>query len=126
MPTSGVISRQMAWFEHFNRMLKQILAKLIAKGEHNWDSLLASVLFAYRTTPHSSTGLTPLYLLYGRNPHLPTSLDLAIPVTRYPVMESEYAKELAKELKQVRALAQKNIQTKQSEQNKYYDRRSKI
>ena len=42
------------------------------------------------------------------------------------MVESEYAKELAKELKQVRALAQKNIQTKQREQKRYYDRRSKI
>ena len=103
-----------------------MLAKLIAKGGHNWDSLLAPVLFAYRTTPHSSTGLTPFYLLYGRNPQLPTSLDFSIPVMKYPLVESEYAKELAKELKQVRALAQKNIQTKQSEQKRYYDRRSKI
>ena len=103
-----------------------MLAKLVAKGGHNWDSLLGPVLFAYRTTPHSSTGLSPFYLLCGRNPQLPTSLDFTLPVVRYPVVESEYAKELAKELQQTRALALKNIQAKQKVQKKYYDRKSKV
>ena len=31
--------------ECFNHTLKQMLAKLVAKGGHNWDSLLAPVLF---------------------------------------------------------------------------------
>lgn len=43
----------------------------------------------------------------------------------YPVVETEFAKELAKELKQARTLAQRNIQNKQKEQ-KYYDQRSKV
>ena len=37
--------------------------------------MLVSVLFAYQTTPHGSTGLAPFYLLYGGNPQLLTSLD---------------------------------------------------
>ena len=40
-------------------------------------------------------------------------------------MESEFAKELVKELKQARSMAQKNIQGKQAEQKKYYDQRTK-
>lgn len=103
-----------------------MLAKLVTAGGHNWDSLLGPVLFAYRTTPHSSTGLSPFYVLYGRNPQLPTSLDFSLPVVRHPVVESEYAKGLAEELKHARALAQKNIQTKQKEQKKCYDHKSKI
>jgi len=93
-----------------------MLAKLVAKGGHDWDSLLGPVLFAYRITLHSSTGRTPFYLLYGRNPQLPTSLDFNLPVVKYPVVETEFAKELAKELKQARTLAQRNIQSKQKEQ----------
>ena len=126
LPTSGGHPQTDGLVERFNRTLKQMLAKVVAAGGHNWDSLVGPVLFAYRTTPHTSTGLSPFYLLYGRNPQLPTSLDFSLPVVKYPVVESEYAKELAKELKQARALAQKNIQARQREQKKYYDRRSKI
>ena len=103
-----------------------MLTKLVKKGGHNWDTLLGPVLFAYRTTPHSSTQLTPFYLLYGREPELSSSLNFQIPMVRYPVVETEFAKELVKELKQARTLAQKNIQSKQKEQKRYYDRRAKI
>ena len=126
LPTSGGHPQINGLVERFNRTLKQMLAKLVTAGGHNWDSLLGPVLFAYRTTPHSSTGLSPFYLLYGRNPQLPTSLDFSVPVMRYPVIESEYAKELAEELKLARALARKNIQAKQREQKRHYDHRSKV
>ena len=119
LPTSGGHPQTDGLVERFNRTLKQTLAKLVAKGRHDWDSLLGQVLFAYWTMPHSSTGMTPFYLLYGRNPQLPTSLDFnlhPVPVVKYPAVETEFAKELAKELKQARKLAQRTIQSKQREQ----------
>ena len=99
------------------------MTKLVAKGGRNWDTLLGPVLFAYRTTPHSSTGVSPFYLTYGRDPVLPTALDFHAPAVKYPVIEN--GKELAKELKQARQLAKKQIQTAQHNQKKFYDRRSK-
>ena len=87
--------------ECFNKTLKQMLTKFVAKGGHNWDQLLEPVLFIYRSTPHSSTGISPFYLVYGRDPVLPTSLDFYAPIVKYPVIETEYGKELTKELKHV-------------------------
>ena len=126
LPTSGGHPQTDGLVKWFNCTLKQMLAKLVAKGGHNWDSLLGPVLFAYQITPHSLTGMTPFYLLHGKNPQLLTSLDFNLPVVAYPVVETEFAKELAKELKQARTLAQRTIQSKQREQKKYYDQRSKI
>jgi len=77
-----------------------MLSKVVNKGGHNWDDLLGPVLLAYRATPHVSSGMSPFYLLYGRDPKLPTQLDFQVPVTRYPTVETEYGQELAKELKQ--------------------------
>ena len=34
----------------------------------NLDDWLARLLFSYRTTPHSTTGVTPAELVLGRNP----------------------------------------------------------
>ena len=94
-----------------NKILKQMLTKLDAKGGCNWDTLLGPVLFAYRNTPHSSTGMTPFYLIYGRDTVLRTLLDFYAPVVRYPVIETEYRKEPAEELKSGRELAKKHIQS---------------
>ena len=41
--------------------------------EGSWNTRLARYLFKYRTTPHSSTGLSPAEMLYGRK--LRTQLD---------------------------------------------------
>ena len=116
LPTSGGHPQTDSQVERFNRTFKQMLAKLAAVDGQNWNSLLGPVLFAYRTMPHSSTGLGPFYLLFGRNPQLPTSLDFSVPVVRYSI----------EQLKLARSLARKNIRAKQKEQKKHSDCRSKI
>ena len=41
------------------------------KNESDWDMDIDAVLFAYRTTKHCSTGVTPFMMLYGREARLP-------------------------------------------------------
>ena len=57
--------------ERFNRTLCESLAKLSIQHENRWDKHIAPVLFAYRTTKHNTTKLTPFYLVYGREAKLP-------------------------------------------------------
>ena len=45
--------------ERFNRTLKTILCKRAAQFGTQWDNHLTGVLWAYRNTPHSSTGEKP-------------------------------------------------------------------
>ena len=51
--------------ERFNRTLKSMLRKQAAKMGGQWDQYLSGVLWAYRNTPHSSTGEKPSFLLFG-------------------------------------------------------------
>ncbi len=47
-------------------------------NQTNWDLYLPLVLFAYRSSPNpkqASTSESPFYLLYGREPRLPSDLD---------------------------------------------------
>jgi hypothetical protein len=37
----------------------------------DWPMMLPLVLFAYRTMPHATTGYSPYFLLFGREPKLP-------------------------------------------------------
>src|SRR3954469_23425478 len=56
--------------ERFNRTLCESLSKLV-KQTTEWDKYIAPVLFAYRTSRHSTTKISPFYLVNGREAKLP-------------------------------------------------------
>ena len=122
LPTSGGHPQTDGLVECFNRTLNQMLAELVSKGGRDWDELLGPVLFAYRTTTHSSTGESPFLLVYGRDARMPTSLDFSAPTVCYPIVATEYAKELCKDLKATRELAGKSIRKAQIGQKTQYDK----
>ena len=99
-----------------------MLSKIVSKGGRDWDDQLGAVLFAYRTAPHTSTGMTPFCLVYGRDPRVPTSLKFYPPVYSTPVLETEFAKELFQDLREARKLAQQNIKKAQHQQKQNYDK----
>ena len=51
--------------ERFNRTLKAMLRKRAAQYGIQWDKHLPAVLWAYRNTPHDTTGEKPSFLLFG-------------------------------------------------------------
>lgn len=53
--------------ERFHHTLTDMLANSIKQGGKDWDLHLPYVLFAYRSSPQSSTGESPFYLLYSRD-----------------------------------------------------------
>ncbi|GFU24237.1 retrovirus-related Pol polyprotein from transposon opus [Trichonephila clavipes] len=51
-----------------------MLNKNIQENGNNWDSHLPYFMFAYREVPHSTTGVSPYQLVYGRLPNGPLKL----------------------------------------------------
>ena len=51
--------------ERLNRSLLQILRAFVEK-QHDWERYLPMVMFAYRTSVHASTKVTPFSLMVGR------------------------------------------------------------
>ena len=89
-----------------------------------WDKQLPFLLLAYRTVIQESTKENPLFLLYGRDPRLPSGILLDQSWTTYLVDVDDYHTELVVNLKKTRELALKNIEQAQQKQKMFYNHRS--
>ena len=62
--------------ERFNRTLISALRKRLLQYGHSWVDHLQYVEWAYNTTPRSNDKMSPYLLMYGREPPLPTYVDV--------------------------------------------------
>nr|XP_009794728.1 PREDICTED: uncharacterized protein LOC104241488 [Nicotiana sylvestris] len=67
--------------ESSNKTILNILKKKLEEAKGLWPELLPEVLWAYRTTPKSSTGETPYSLVYGTDAVTP--IEIGEPSLRY-------------------------------------------
>ncbi|GFY63043.1 transposon Ty3-I Gag-Pol polyprotein [Trichonephila inaurata madagascariensis] len=88
-------------------------------------------MFAYREVPHSTTGVLPYQLVYGRLPNGPLKLlkevwtgDKEIPTGSSKSIE-EYLRDLTEKLKQAHNLARRNSEKAQAEYASRYNLRSR-
>ena len=51
-----------------------MLSTVVQDDEHNWDLHLPTLMMAYRTSHHETTGATPFSLVYGREAKLPEDI----------------------------------------------------
>jgi hypothetical protein len=75
--TSAFHPRTNSKVERFNGVLKPMLRKYVNGALHRWDDFLNAATWACRIRVHSTTGYSPFYLTYGREPRLPG--DVMVP-----------------------------------------------
>jgi transposase InsO family protein len=61
--------------ERFNSTILSMLRTLVESEKKKWPESLNKMVFAYNATKHTTTGYSPHYLFFGREPLLP--LDFA-------------------------------------------------
>ena len=93
--------------ERFNRTLKSMLRKQAAKFGMQWDQYLNGVVWAYRNTPHSSTGEKPSFLLFGFDCRSPTEAALLPAKSLKATDVRDYREQMMLSLSTARSLALK-------------------
>ena len=64
--------------EAINKILQCMLQRMIGVRKINWDLILYSALWAYRTSVRNATGFTPFQLVYGLEAILPIQCEISL------------------------------------------------
>ena len=119
--TSGYHPQCDGLVEKFNSTLINLIAKCCESRKHDWDTYLPMLMFAYRSSVQESTRESPFYLLYGREPRIPTSTVLTQSRSVYNVDPDDYKTELVVGLGESWRLAREHIEKAQDSQKRHYD-----
>ena len=112
----------MMQLKDLTELFKTMLRKHAAKFGLQWDQYLSRVLWAYRNTPHSSTGEKPLFLLFGFDCRYPT--EAALLPTKPPTVTniSDYREQVVLSLSSARRLAEQTCKEAQRKYKYQYDK----
>ena len=97
--------------ERFKRTLVQEIAKRCRHGQSDWDQYIPSILLAYRSAEHESTGYTPAQLMLGRELRLPLDLLLERPPGVESQSPADYVRSQSDRMRAVRTQVEKNLRT---------------
>jgi len=102
--------------ERMNRTLLSLL-RTYTHREGDWEEHLQLLLYAYRTTKHCVTGLSPHEILFGYNPP-----SLSFPTQNSPAVSDsvQYCDQLQKKLLELRELVEANIVESAAQQKQFY------
>ena len=103
--------------ERWNQTLIRMLGTLPPEKKPNWPNHIGMLVLAYNSTPHESTGFSPFYLLFGRQPRLP--VDILFQRESVP----KQVKEMREALEWAWTKAAETDKTKKEKRKLYYDRK---
>ncbi|KAF0096477.1 MAG: hypothetical protein FD144_5878, partial [Rhodospirillaceae bacterium] len=106
--------------ERVNQTIKHGLAKTLNERQlEKWDSALPSVVFAYNTSTHTTTGFTPQLLMMGSEARVPSEVLIGSPdLEKTP---AAFAYHRVKKLELAYAAVRENLTTRQRRAKALYD-----
>ena len=103
-----------------------MLWKRTAQYGIHWDKHLPGILWAYRTTPHDTTGEKPSILLFGWDCKSPSEAALLPLDVAKPMVVADYRRELIESLSTARQTTLQSICHSQKKYKKQYDHKSDL
>ena len=101
-----------------------MLSMAVSDKERDWALQLSISLLAYWTSRHETTGTTPFFFMFGRDPRLPEDVMYSLPVESY-TSEHHYCRELKRQLQQAYTRVREYSRKEQLHQNEVHDRHVK-
>lgn len=111
--------------ERFNATMHGLLRTLPENAKRRWPEHLTELVFAYNSTPHASTGLSPFYVMFGRDPRLPVDLILGYNDVSTAVDMPEEIAMHQQRLQDAYLLVQQKLASSAQRRKKYTDRNTK-
>ena len=103
--------------ERMNQTIIAMLRTLEESQKSRWKDSLSHLAHAHNCTRNSSTGFSPYYLLFGREPSLPIDLILYTKLPPKNISHNQYLKNMQASMKEAYKIA-----SKKSDQRKASDR----
>lgn len=109
--------------ERFNHTLQNMLGTLAETKKQDWKSHVSALVHAYNCTRQHSTGQTPYYLMFGRNPRLPVDLAFGVDTGKPAISLTAYVESLRQRLARAYEIAAASSEKAKARQKDRYDTR---
>ncbi|CAM4925738.1 unnamed protein product [Rotaria socialis] len=113
--------------ERVNRTLKPLIAIYAQQRPNSWDNEIQKLAFAIRTAVNDTTGETPAFMMFGRDPRGPLDLligettEEAQPTTSEHRQIQEYKKNLINNLRWAYNIVKEHSEIEKLKQKENYD-----
>ena len=120
--TSGYHPQSDGLVERANRTIENIISKYVQYDQKDWDVHVPYALMAYRASPQETTGLSPNFLMFGREVGIPLSILAGkVPGSTGEVSEAEYTLKVRERLEEAFEVACVSSSAAQQRQKRIYD-----
>ena len=100
--------------ERVNQTILSMMRTLEEAEKSRWKYSLNKLVHAYNCTRNETTGYSPYYLMFGREPRLPIDLILDNPESPVPKNHSDYLKQWEKSMSEAYKIAAKNVEQRKA------------
>ena len=107
--------------ERFNRTLIGMLGTLPNNVKSEWQEWVSTMTHSYNCTVCRSTGFSPYFLMYEREPRIPIDLEFNLPSKKEIVDANTYAQRLRQKVEWAFKKAQENIAVDVRQRKQYHD-----
>ena len=112
--------------ERFNSTLLAMIHAHARDHKDEWDRNLHHVMLFYNSTKHSTTGIEPNRIMFGRNVDMPIDITMPVDPSVQPMTPNEYVRNLERKLRAAYTSTREHLKRAATAQKRYYDRDSHL